>query len=218
MFVEVEGAEPVSRPSSRRVRSDAPPLAYVASVRATPLPPTADGESARGFRIVASESSAGARTLVPPDTAVCDDCMREMFDPADRRYRHPFITCTNCGPRFTIIRDLPYDRPTTTMAGFPHVRRLPQPSTTTPPTAATTPSRSPAPTAGPRLWFERRRRWPDRRERRQPSRPRSSLLNDGQVVAVKGVGGYHLACDATDDAAVALLRRTQAPRRTSRSR
>src|SRR5262245_33606348 len=100
----------------RRVAVEAPPLALVSSVRSQPRPVQQDRA---GFRIVQSQASTGLRTLVPPDTATCDDCLRELFDPADRRYRHPFITCTNCGPRFTIITALPYDRPFTTMAGFP---------------------------------------------------------------------------------------------------
>ncbi len=204
VFVEVEGAEPGVSAFLARVRSDAPPLAYVASVRATPLPPTADGESARGFRIVASESSDGARTLVPPDTAVCDDCVRELFDPADRRYRHPFITCTNCGPRFTIIESLPYDRPATTMAGFPMCPACRQ-EYEDPADRRFHAQPVACPDCGPRLWFEDAAG--GRTDGSDTAVSAAQLaLNDGQVVAVKGVGGYHLACAATADATVALLR------------
>src|SRR5207344_2166399 len=74
---------------------------------------------ATAFEIIDSRTGAGGRTLIPPDIAICADCRHELTDPADRRYGHPFITCTNCGPRYTVITDLPYDRPATTMAGFP---------------------------------------------------------------------------------------------------
>lgn len=116
VFAEIQGPEPVVDEFLRRLRADAPPLARITAVRSEAIPPD---PAETGFRIVASRDAGGARTLVPPDVAVCRDCVRELFDPADRRYRHPFITCTNCGPRYTIIRSLPYDRPATTMAGFP---------------------------------------------------------------------------------------------------
>ncbi|MEZ5215034.1 MAG: acylphosphatase [Ilumatobacteraceae bacterium] len=114
VFVEAAGTEAALDEFYRRLLDDAPPLARVERVSRTAL----DAPVAAGFAIVESETVPGARTLVAPDTAVCDDCLAELFDPADRRHRHPFITCTNCGPRFTIIRELPYDRPATTMAGF----------------------------------------------------------------------------------------------------
>ena len=105
----------------------------------------------RGFAILASPHGGEPDALVSPDTATCDDCLRELFDPADRRYRYPFVNCTNCGPRFTIVRGVPYDRPLTTMAGFAMCAALRAPSTTTRPTGASTPSPTRCPECGPTL-------------------------------------------------------------------
>jgi hydrogenase maturation protein HypF len=116
VFIEVQG--PIARIDEfgRRLCAEAPPLARINTVSIADVEAnTFDGN---GFRIVESQTAPGATTPIPPDVAVCDDCITELFNPRDRRYRHPFITCTNCGPRFTIIRALPYDRPTTTMSTF----------------------------------------------------------------------------------------------------
>ncbi len=106
---------------------DAPPLARISGVEATEIEPV--GEQV--FTIEKSRTTGDARTFVSPDIAVCDECLAELFDPDDRRYRYPFINCTNCGPRFTITMSLPYDRPNTTMADFSHVRGVLRASTAT---------------------------------------------------------------------------------------
>ncbi|HTE71479.1 MAG TPA: carbamoyltransferase HypF, partial [Actinomycetes bacterium] len=198
VFVEVEGAgEAVERFLDALAR-EAPPLAVIERVTATPLDPT----GAKGFAIAPSRAGGERQALVSPDTATCADCLRELADPVDRRYRYPFINCTNCGPRFTIVRDVPYDRPATTMAGFamcadcareyhdPADRRFhAQPVC--------------CPACGPVL------RLLDREGRQaggQPLAAAGARLRDGAVVAVKGLGGYHLAADAACEPAVAALR------------
>ncbi|MGA8208981.1 MAG: carbamoyltransferase HypF, partial [Nocardioidaceae bacterium] len=165
-----------------------------------------------GFRIGSSRDAgpggpgADARTLASPDVAVCRDCLAELSDPADRRYRHPFISCTNCGPRFTIITALPYDRVTTTMAGFemcaacraeyddPGDRRF-----HAQPVACHD--------CGPTLELVGRPGSGLHERGDAAVRRARGLLGQGRVVAVKGLGGYHLACDARDERAVAELRR-----------
>ena len=114
VFLEIEGTPTLLDEFSRRLGSEAPRLARIASVQPEDLAPAGDEEP---FAIVASEAG-GRGAHVTPDTAVCPDCLAELFDPADRRWRYPFINCTNCGPRYTITRALPYDRPNTSMAAF----------------------------------------------------------------------------------------------------
>lgn len=115
VFVEVEGAGPVVAEFLAALPREAPPLARVESVDSSPREPTGQA----GFTIAPSTTGGARDTLVSADSATCDDCLRELRDPADRRHRYPFVNCTNCGPRYTIVRDVPYDRPHTTMAGFP---------------------------------------------------------------------------------------------------
>ncbi|MDQ6945410.1 MAG: carbamoyltransferase HypF [Actinomycetota bacterium] len=199
VFVEVEGPRAVVEAFEARLRRDAPPLARVDAVESEPLAPL--GEA--GFRIAPSRADSAVRTFVAPDAALCADCLRELFDPADRRHRYPFITCTNCGPRFTITKRLPYDRPNTTMAGFslcdacavqyhdPLDRRF-----HAQPLACAA--------CGPRLWLE----FPEGRVDGTDAALAAAqgALAQGQIVAVKGLGGFHIACDAGDDDAVARLR------------
>ena len=200
VFVEVEGRGVDVETFVGRVTTDAPPLARVHRVTSTVV--VARGE--RGFRIVDSRARGPVRTFVSPDVAVCADCLAELLDPHDRRYRYPFVNCTNCGPRFTITVRLPYDRPNTTMAGFdlcPDCRR-----DYDDPTGRRFHAQPVACAAcGPRLWFDGPLRPVDGTDPALAAA--QSVLAGGGIVAVKGLGGYHLACDATDDAAVDRLRR-----------
>jgi hydrogenase maturation protein HypF len=198
VFAEVEGPAAVVTEFVGALRRDAPPLARIERVATAAVPPL--GSSS--FAIVASGPAGTARTLVSADSATCDDCLAELADPADRRYRYPFINCTNCGPRFTIVRGIPYDRALTTMAGFamcgpcgaeyhdPANRRFhAQPVC--------------CPQCGPRL----RLIAPSGAAMAGPVLERAGqLLRDGQVLAVKGLGGYHLAAAAASEHAVAALR------------
>ncbi len=195
VIAEVEGSADAVAEFCRRVRTDAPPLAVVADVRWQAVPVRGGTE----FRIDASRS-AGGRTLVSPDVAICADCLRELTDPADRRYRHPFITCTNCGPRFTIITGLPYDRAATTMAGFPMCRRCAR-EYADPADRRYHAQPIACPDCGPRLFLD------DGSVGDDALAGARSLLAAGAVVAVKGLGGYHLACDAGNESAVATLRK-----------
>src|ERR1700761_5954760 len=115
VFAEAEGAPAAVAEFLRALEREAPPLARVERVTASAMAPA----GAASFEIVASDRAGRRRTLIAADTATCADCLRELADPADRRFRSPFINCTNCGPRFTIVRDARYDRPLTTMAAFP---------------------------------------------------------------------------------------------------
>ena len=144
VVAEVEGAPAAVEAFCKHLDVEARPLALVTGIDSQQMTPLGGTD----FTIRESEHARG-RTFVSPDVAICEDCLADLTDPTNRRYRHPFVTCTNCGPRFTIITGLPYDRPTTTMAGFPLVRRLRDASTTTRPTVASTPRRSAAPTAAP---------------------------------------------------------------------
>ncbi|MFD8632470.1 carbamoyltransferase HypF [Streptomyces sp. NPDC059533] len=204
VVAEVEGAPAAVAAFCERLASDAPPLAVVDAVDHCELP-VAGGA---GFTIVASRSGGPARTLVSPDVATCADCLAELADPADRRHRHPFITCTHCGPRFTIVTGLPYDRAHTTMARFPMcpdcAREYADPADRrfhAQPVAC--------PACGPRLRLLAGTP-PREVEAADPVAGARRLLAEGAIVAVKGLGGYHLACDATLPGAVAELRRRKA--------
>jgi hydrogenase maturation protein HypF len=199
VLLEVEAAAPTVDRFLERLSAEAPPLARVERVLTDELPSTGQ----RGFSILASPSAGEPSAPVTADSATCEDCLAELFDPADRRYRYPFVNCTNCGPRFTIVRGVPYDRPLTTMAGFdmcaacraeyedPSDRRFhAQPNA--------------CPDCGPsaRLLDSRARAVGDV----DAVRAAAAALVEGAVVAVKGLGGFHLACRADHETAVAGLR------------
>jgi hydrogenase maturation protein HypF len=204
VFLEVQGDRARVDEFARRLRHEAPPLARINAVTVTDL--AVDGVGEREFRIVesrASRSVAGGTTPIPPDIAVCDDCVRELFDPRDRRYRHPFVTCTNCGPRFTIIRELPYDRPATTMSAFPMCERCAA-EYHDPADRRFHAQPIACPDCGPSLRFSSAAGMVSGADAALAAAQRA--LAAGAVVAVKGIGGYHLACAADDDAAVRALR------------
>jgi hydrogenase maturation protein HypF len=175
-----------------------PPLARVDEVRSEPLAPA----GGVGFEVRASDTEGARRALVSPDTATCSDCLRELRDPADRRFGYPFVNCTNCGPRYTIVRAVPYDRSRTTMAPFPMCVAC-QAEYDDPGDRRFHAEPVCCPACGPRL------RLLDREGGEVAGDPVagavSSLLR-GEVVAVKGLGGYHLAVDARQESAVAALR------------
>ena len=188
----------------------APPLAHVTRVEVYDVPQ--DSLAPKGFAILASAAGGQRTAHVPPDIAPCPACLAELADPSDRRHRYPFVNCTDCGPRFTIIEGLPYDRGRTTVRGFamcpqcaaeydnPGDRRF-----HAEPVAC--------PACGPTMWYAAVADGPI-----PVSRPASGLIGDaalqaardllrcGGIVAIKGVGGFHIACDATNAAAVTLLR------------
>jgi hydrogenase maturation protein HypF len=198
--IDIEGDEPALDAFLRSLRGDAPALAVIDEVRWQPQPLGGFHE----FKIAASRSAPTRRALVSPDTSTCADCLRELFDPSDRRYRYPFINCTNCGPRFTIIEGVPYDRERTTMSTFtmcdacateydnPRDRRFhAQPNACA--------------DCGPRVRLLDAHGHEDATE--DPIARTAELISEGAIVAVKGLGGYHLACDASNQDAVHRLRR-----------
>ena len=209
VFLEVQGHPARVREFGRRLRAEAPPLARIGTIAAVDIDVTPG--TGRGFDIAASERVAGTTTPIPPDIAVCDDCVAELFDPGDRRHRHPFVTCTNCGPRFTIIRTLPYDRPATTMAAFAMCARCAR-EYADPADRRFHAQPIACPDCGPSLWFCARPSSPEGRVEGADAALAAAqrALAAGAVVAVKGIGGYHLACLADDQRAVTALRTRKA--------
>ncbi|MFE9789008.1 carbamoyltransferase HypF [Nocardia salmonicida] len=197
VVIEIEGAPADLDRFIRRLHETPPPLAVVESVEQT----TVALHGGTGFRIADTTRDGGGRTLASPDVAICADCAAELVDPTDRRYRHPFINCTNCGPRFTIIAELPYDRARTSMADFPMCARCA--AEYTDPTNRRFHAQPIAcPDCGPRLSYL----GPSAPLAEGPLDSARNLLREGGILAVKGIGGYHLACDATNERAVATLR------------
>ena len=202
VLIEAEGPEPGVQALLARLGPEAPPMAVLERVRSEGRAPT----GGTGFRIEASPRDGVPNAPVTPDAATCRQCLDELFDPGDRRFRYPFINCTNCGPRFTIVTGIPYDRPFTTMRAFrmcprcraeyedPRDRRFhAQPNA--------------CPDCGPtvRLIDADGQRLP-LDGARDPLEAVAARLREGQIVAVKGIGGFHLACRADDERVVARLR------------
>lgn len=203
--IEVDGEKESLDLFLQQLRDGAPPLSRIDEFSASFQP-------ANGFHlleILHSEAVEGAFQPISPDVAICADCLHELFDPNDRRYRYPFINCTNCGPRFTIIKDIPYDRPKTTMASFAMCRDCEREYKD--PTDRRFHAQPVAcPVCGPQVWLEMRSD-----DFSRPSVPTKDeegiqearrLLSEGKILAIKGLGGFHLACEATNTQAVTELR------------
>ncbi|MER7935765.1 MULTISPECIES: carbamoyltransferase HypF [unclassified Streptomyces] len=207
VVIEVEGTASAVERFCALLAGEPPPLATVTAVAVEDLPATGADP---GFTIRATEHAAAGRTLLPADTATCADCLRELADPADRRHRHPFINCTHCGPRFTIANAMPYDRAATTMSGFPlcpHCAR----EYDAPADRRFHAQPVACPDCGPRLRLVPAADSGVRAARDGDALSRArELLAAGRIVAVKGVGGYHLACDAGNARAVETLRTRKA--------
>lgn len=198
VFVEVQGPAEAVTSFTRRLPAELPPLASITDLETAQLPVRLE----TGFTIQHSRSGETQEAEITPDAATCPDCQRELFDPRDRRHRYPFINCTNCGPRYSIVRSVPYDRPNTTMARFimcpacqaeyddPGDRRFhAQPNA--------------CPVCGPRVWLTDASGNPVSADAIAACAQQIRL---GRIVAIKGIGGFHLACDATSDYAVQRLR------------
>ncbi|HEX7621004.1 MAG TPA: carbamoyltransferase HypF [Anaerolineales bacterium] len=201
--IEVDGTPEKLDAFVFALKNELPPLARIDSLD---VAFRAAGQFS-GFEIIESKAEEGAFQPISPDVCICADCLRELFDPDNRRYLYPFINCTNCGPRFTIITDIPYDRPNTTMVSFamcpecaaeyqnPIDRRFhAQPVA--------------CPVCGPKIWLEyMTNNELQTMEGEKTVQKSQELLANGRILAVKGLGGFHLACDATNVAVVAELRR-----------
>ena len=201
--IEVDGVPGALDEFVKALKEELPPLARIDTLEIS------IGEPGKftGFEIIDSKAVEGAFQPISPDVSICDDCLGELFNPDDRRYLYPFINCTNCGPRFTIITDIPYDRPNTTMSSFamcpdcaaeyqnPLDRRFhAQPIA--------------CPVCGPKTWLEYSiENEVQTLDGENTIKKTQELLSEGKIVAIKGLGGFHLACDATNATAVSELRR-----------
>ena len=199
--IEIQGYESDLHSFLQRLLRETPPLAEIISLTHKFIP----SEHCQNFEIKKSRNTNDAQTLISPDISVCDDCLHELFDSTDRRYLYPFINCTNCGPRFTIINNIPYDRPYTSMASFnmcpacqdeyddPADRRFhAQPNA--------------CPQCGPHIWYEESLNGKRLDNGQNAVELLVKDLIQGKIVAIKGLGGFHLAVDASHDEAVKRLR------------
>lgn len=207
IIIEVEGSEVNLNAFTAALSTNAPPLASIDKFLVTEQPYF----GFREFEIITSQGNSVDFQPISPDISICADCEKEINDPQDRRYRYPFTNCTNCGPRFTIIKDIPYDRPMTSMQGFqmcpeclaeykdPENRRFhAQPIA--------------CPNCGPSIWLETIENTTNNHENvpalvgEMALQEARKMIKEGKIVAIKGLGGFHLACDATNVLAVKELR------------
>ena len=197
--IEIEGPEERVEAFLDRLRSQTPPLARIDAVAVRELHLVGDS----GFRIDASKVLGRVSTGIPADAATCPDCLRELLDPRDRRYRYAFLNCTNCGPRFTITRRIPYDRPQTSMAKFPMCPEC-QREYDDPLNRRFHAQPNACWVCGPRVWLEKADSESITGD--EAVEQTLQLLTAGKIVAIKGIGGFHLSVDATSQAAVMRLR------------
>ncbi len=197
VIIEVEGKGAAD--FTAILNDNLPPLAKIESIETKELPPAGYDD----FRIVQSVDEGGF-THVSPDVSICDDCLKELFDRQDRRYQYPFINCTNCGPRYSITRRVPYDRPNTTMAIFPMCPQC-EAEYNDPSNRRFHAQPNACPVCGPTVEFKNQNS-KFKVDETDPVSATIRLLKQGGIVAVKGIGGFHLCCDAENEDAVALLR------------
>ena len=199
--IEVEGPSEAVAAFGRRLPAEIPPMARIIGCASTDLPPIGD----TAFHIEPSTQGSGHEVLLSPDIATCPDCLADLRDPANRRYRYPFTNCTACGPRYTITRRIPYDRETTSMACFPMCPDCAA-EYAAPADRRFHAQPNACPVCGPEVWLT-----DGRGERLETGSAAIEALAEalarGRIAAVKGLGGFHLACDATSESAVAELRR-----------
>jgi len=213
--IQVDGPQNTLDNFVRALQEETPPLAKIDTLTAQFSPITGLDH----FEIRDSQAQPGAFQPISPDVGICDDCLQELYDPGNRRYRYPFTNCTNCGPRFTIIKDIPYDRPSTTMSGFPMCPACHQ-EYMDPVDRRFHAQPVACPVCGPRVWLEANpavgtppiATWGedivDHAEALDDDAIllAQKLLSGGKIIAIKGLGGFHLACDAENQAAVEELR------------
>ncbi len=197
--IEVEGLADDLNTFRDKLRSEAPPLSRIVDLKIDNIPANGDTD----FIIKQSQQDDSATTLISPDIATCDDCLGELFDPADRRYRYPFINCTNCGPRYTIVESIPYDRPKTSMKRFPLCPECDR-EYHDPADRRFHAQPNACPVCGPKLTLHDHKKIV---ETGDPIQAVVDLLKNGKIVAIRGVGGFHLAVDSHNDDAIMELRR-----------
>ncbi|MDQ3925408.1 MAG: Sua5/YciO/YrdC/YwlC family protein, partial [Actinomycetota bacterium] len=201
VHIEAEGPPEELERFLREIKEKAPPLAVIETVAWRPLAIREERE----FRIEASREGVRRQALISPDVATCEDCLAELFNPVDRRYRYPFTNCTNCGPRFTITRSVPYDRAMTTMARFemcPECRR----EYDDPSDRRFHAQPNACPVCGPQMKLLDRFGHELHSRLEDPILRTARMLRGRAIVAIKGLGGYHLACDPFDAKVVRTLR------------
>lgn len=196
----VEGRKENVEKFLNSLKNEAPPLAKIENLRMKEV----KSRGYKDFRIEKSSKGKGAGdSIIPPDVAICEECLRELFDPKDRRYLYPFIVCTNCGPRFSIIESLPYDRENTSMRDFP-MCELCREEYEDPINRRYHAEPTCCEKCGPR--YELYTKYGGRVEG-EPLKTAARLIDEGKIIAIKGIGGFHIACDATNEEVVRELRK-----------